>query len=156
MADIFTTHLDWSGAAEGATRDAATFSRALDVSFAGMTLPMSAAPGYRGDPARANPEQLLVASLSSCQALSYLFLAARNGIAVVGYSDDAEGRLALVDGKMRVSRVTLRPRIVLEREEDADKARELVEKAHAGCFIANSVTTKVQLEATVETAAMKE
>lgn len=150
MADIFTTHLDWSGAAEGATRDPATFSRALDVSFAGMTLPMSSAPGYRGDPARANPEQLLVASLSSCQALTYLFLAAKNGISVVAYSDDAEGRLALVEGRMRVSSVTLRPRIALEHEADLEKAVALVEKAHHGCFIANSVSTKVLLEPIVE------
>jgi hypothetical protein len=52
-----------------------------------------------------------VASLSSCQALTYLFLAAKNGVAVVGYTDDAEGRLGIVDGKIRMSRVMLRPRI---------------------------------------------
>lgn len=150
MADIFTSHLEWSGSSHGATLDPATFSRDLEASFAGMTLPMSSAPGYRGDPERANPEQLLVAALSSCQALTYLYLAARNGVAVVGYTDDAEGRLALVDGRMRMASVTLRPRIALEREEDADLARELVEKAHRGCFISNSVTCTVEIEPTVE------
>lgn len=150
MADIFTSHLEWSGSAHGATRDPAVFSRELEASFAGMTLPMSSAPGYRGDPERANPEQLLVTALSSCQALTYLFLAAKNGVAVVGYVDDAEGRLALVEGRMRVASVTLRPRITLERDEDGDLARELVEKAHRGCFIANSVSCKVEIEPTIE------
>ena len=150
MADVFTSHLEWSGSARGATRDPATFSRELEASFAGMTLPMSSAPGYRGDPERANPEQLLVAALSSCQALTYLYLAARNGVAVVGYSDDAEGRLALADGRMRMASVTLRPRIILERDDDIDLARELVEKAHRGCFIANSVSCNVEIEPTVE------
>ena len=149
MPDIFTSHLEWSGAAHGATRNPATFSRELEASVAGMTLPMSSAPAYRGDPERANPEQLLVAALSSCQALTYLFLAAKNGVAVVGYADDAEGRLALVDGRMRMASVTLRPRITLEREEDQEVARELVEKAHRGCFIANSVTCKVEIEPSV-------
>ena len=69
---------------------------------------MSSAPGFRGDPSRANPEQLFVAALSACQALTYLFLAAKNGIRVAGYTDDAGGRLGVVDGRMRMARVTLR------------------------------------------------
>lgn len=77
MADTFTCHLEWSGAARGPTRDV-NVSRDLDVTFGALPgIPMSAAPGYKGDPARLNPEQLLVASLSACQALTYLFLAAR-------------------------------------------------------------------------------
>ena len=108
MADVFISHLDWTGAGKGPTRDPATFSRDLQVSVDAVTLPMSSAPSYRGDPSRANPEQLFVASISACQALTYLFLAAKNGVAVISYTDDAEGRLGMVDGKMRMSRVTLR------------------------------------------------
>jgi organic hydroperoxide reductase OsmC/OhrA len=145
MADVFYSHLEWSGAAKGATRDPATFSRDLNVSVDAMTLPMSSAPSYRGDPSRANPEQLLVASLSACQALTYLFLAAKNAVAVIGYTDDAEGRLGLVDGKIRMSRVTLRPRITLEAGANQARARELVAKAHESCFIANSVSTPVEI-----------
>jgi organic hydroperoxide reductase OsmC/OhrA len=64
MADVFISHLEWTGAAKGATHDPVTFSRELTVSVDAITLPMSSAPGYRGDPSRANPEQLFVASLS--------------------------------------------------------------------------------------------
>lgn len=146
MADVFVSHLEWSGAAKGATLDATTFSRDLDVAIGPIAVPMSAAPGFRGDAARANPEQLFVASLSACQALTYLFLAARHGVTVVGYSDAAEGRLGLTDGRMRVSRVLLRPRITLADPSFEAKARALVEQAHAECFIANSTTTPVHIE----------
>src|SRR5689334_6811068 len=130
MADVFTSHLEWSGAAHGGTRDPATFSRDLDVTIGPLPVPMSSAPGFRGDASRVNPEQLFVASLSACQALTYLFLAAKHGIDVTGYADDAEGRLGLADGRMRVSRVVLRPRITLAAGADAAKARELIDKAH--------------------------
>jgi organic hydroperoxide reductase OsmC/OhrA len=145
MTHLFTTHLDWTGAAKGPTRDPATFSRDLSVSMERIAVPMSSAPGFRGDPSRANPEQLFVASLSACQALTYLFLAAKHRIAVVGYTDDAEGQLGLLDGKMWMSQVTLRPRIVLEAGSDAARARELVSKAHEQCFIANSVATLIDI-----------
>jgi organic hydroperoxide reductase OsmC/OhrA len=150
MAEIFVSHLDWSGAAKGPTRDAATFSRDLNVTIDAITLPMSSAPGFRGDPSRVNPEQLFVASLSACQALTYLFLAARNQIAIVQYSDDAQGWLELVDGRMRMSRVLLRPRITLEPGADEATARQLVERAHANCFIANSVAATVAIEPALE------
>jgi organic hydroperoxide reductase OsmC/OhrA len=154
MADAFTCHLDWSGAAAGPTLDANRFSRDLTVSFpaaaaaaaAPPALAMSAAPAYKGDPARLNPEVLLVSALSSCQALTYLFLAARAGVAVVAYSDDAEGHLGIVDGRMRVSRVTLRPAVTLASDADQNKAEALIEKAHEQCFISSSVTTRVTIE----------
>ena len=143
MADVFISHLEWTGAAKGPTRDPATFSRDLNVSMDATTLPMSSAPGYRGDPSRANPEQLFVASLSACHALTYLFLAAKNHIHVIDYRDDAEGHLGLVDGRVRMQRVTLRPLITLESGADEPRARALLAKAHDNCFIANSVTTSV-------------
>ena len=150
MAEVFVSHLEWTGAAKGPTRDPATFSRDLNVSVDAITLPMSSAPGYRGDPLRANPEQLFVASISACQALTYLFLAARNGVPVVGYTDDGEGHLGIVDGKIRMSRVTLRPRITLEAGASETRARELVAKAHEGCFVANSVSTPVDIAPTFD------
>jgi organic hydroperoxide reductase OsmC/OhrA len=152
MPHIFRSHLEWSGAAAGATRDPATFSRNLELSLESVSFPMSSAPGFRGDPSRANPEQLLVAAISSCHALTYLFHAAKNGVAVLAYTDDAEGELTLVEGRLRMSRAALKPRIVIEAGSDPDRARELVEKAHRDCFISNSVLTQVSIEPTIEIA----
>ena len=148
MTDVFMAHVEWTGANKGPTRDPATFSRDLNLALEAITLPMSAAPGYRGDPSRANPEQLFVAAISACHALTYLFLAAKNGVPVVSYTDDAEGHLGIVEGKIRMSRVILRPRITLEAGGNDTRARELVTKAHAGCFVANSVSTPVNIEPT--------
>ncbi|HEY1304258.1 MAG TPA: OsmC family protein [Vicinamibacterales bacterium] len=150
MAHSFTSHLEWTGAGKGPTRDPISFSRDLRVSIGATTLEMSSAPSFRGDAVRANPEQLFVASLSACQALTYLFAAARNGIAVVGYSDEAEGWLEPTGRTMHMSRVTLRPHIVLRDGADAARARELVDTAHAQCFIGRSVTTHVVIEPKVE------
>ena len=150
MADSFKSRVEWTGASKGPTRDLASFSRDLRVAIGPITLEMSSAPAFRGDPSRANPEQLFVASLSACQTLTYLALAARSGIAVVDYVDEAEGWLERADRGMRMTRVNLRPHIVLEDGADAAKARQLVEKAHEQCFIGNSVLTSVTIEPRIE------
>jgi organic hydroperoxide reductase OsmC/OhrA len=146
MPPIFVSHLDWSGAVTGGTRDLATLDRDLDVTIGGIRLPMSAAPDFGGNALRVNPEQLYVAALSACQALTFLFLAARAHLEVTGYSDDAIGELAMVEGKLRMASVKLRPHVTLAPETDAEQARLLVEKAHRQCFIGNSVSAKVEIE----------
>jgi organic hydroperoxide reductase OsmC/OhrA len=153
MRHTFFSHLEWTGATKGSTLDAATFSRDLDITIGARTLPMSSASGFRGDPERLNPEQLLVASVSACQALTYLFLAARRSVTVVAYSDDAEGHLEIVEGKMRMSRVVLRPRITLGADAPDTTARELIDRAHTDCFIANSITATVDIEPIFQRAA---
>jgi peroxiredoxin-like protein len=152
MDEVFVSHLQWTGASQGPFRDPATFSRDLDVWMGESRRPiqMSAAASYRGNPSRTNPEQLLVSAVSACQALTYLYLAAKNGIPVVGYADDAEGRLGVVDGKIRMTRVTLHPRITLGEGADRARAHDLVEKAHANCFIANSLAARVEIEPRIE------
>lgn len=141
----FTTRLIWSGAEHGPTLDVATYSREIEAWLGERMLPMSAAPQFAGDVTRTNPEQLFVASVSSCHALTYLFLAARHGVGVVSYEDEAIGRLEMSDGIMRMVRVTLRPHIVLQPGADEARARALVQQAHRGCFIANSVVTTIEV-----------
>lgn len=146
MNHVFFSHLDWSGAVKGATREVATLDRDLDVTIDGATIPMSSAPAFGGNPLRVNPEQLYVASLSACHALTFLFLAARDHLLVTGYSDDAVGELAMVDGKMRMAAVKLRPQITLDPGANVEKARLLIEKAHRQSFIGNSVSATVEVE----------
>jgi organic hydroperoxide reductase OsmC/OhrA len=148
MAEAFLSHLEWTGQAGRASRSASS-SRDLAVSVDGVTLPMSSAPSFGGDPSRVNPEQLFVAALSACQALTYLFLADHSGIHIVGYTDDAQGWLGRDGARMRMSKVTLRPQIMIASGSDQARALELVDKAHQRCFIGNSVCTSVQVEPTV-------
>lgn len=137
----FAAQLEWHKGDAGA----AAMNHSL--SFAGRpSIEVSAAPQYKGDPSRLNPEELLLASLASCQMLTYVVLAGRAGIDVLSYADDAQATLAIADRKMRVTEVLLRPRITLAPGQDVERARALVESAHDGCFIANSVACAVRIE----------
>ena len=120
------------------------------VEFEGRpAVEVSAAPQYHGDPSKLNPEELFLASLASCQMLTYLALASRAGIDVLAYEDGAGATLAIADRRMRVTEVVLRPRITIAGSADEAKARSLVEAAHDGCFIANSVACTVRTEAEI-------
>lgn len=146
----FTCHLVWTGAERGGTTDYERYSRLVRVDVEGKPpLPLSAAPAFRGDPALHNPEDLLVAALSSCHFLSYAALCARSGVAVVAYEDDASGTIDRQAGKTRFTEVVLRPRVTLAPGSDADRALALHERAHALCFIANSVDFPVRNEPTI-------
>ena len=131
----------------GGTKSADSYSRDHEITIAGKApIPGSAAAAYRGDDTRLNPEDLLMASLSACHFLSYLFVCARAGIEVVDYQDAAEGTMQLKDGATRFTEVVLHPRVVVAAGTDLSKAQALHEKAHHGCFIASSVNFPVRYE----------
>lgn len=127
-----------------------SYNREHDWVFgSGVRVPASAAPAYRGLPGSVNPEEALVAALSSCHMLTLLAIAARKGYTVDAYSDDAEGFLDKnARGRLALQRVTLRPRITWggDRRPDATELASLHRQAHEGCFIANSVTTEITVE----------
>jgi organic hydroperoxide reductase OsmC/OhrA len=109
----------------------------------------SSDPAFRGDPARHNPEDLLVASVSACHMLWYLHLCASNQVTVVAYSDAAEGVMQEnKDGSGEFVQVTLRPTVVLAGGDPA-RALALHEEAHRLCFIARSVRFPVKVEAKI-------
>lgn len=148
----FQCHLTWSANPEG-TASYDTYSRAYRVDIEGKpSIAGSAAPGVRGDPAVHNPEDMLVAALSSCHCLTYLALCARSGIRVLAYEDDASGVMKPEGGAIRFTEVTLRPRVTVAPGADLDRARALHEKAHKHCFIASSVNFPVRHEPTIVTA----
>lgn len=104
----------------------------------------SADPAFRGDKTRHNPEDLLVASLSSCHMLTYLHLCAVSGIVVTDYIDNATGiMIDTPNGGGRFSEVTLNPIVTITEKSMTEKANELHKKASELCFIANSVNFSV-------------
>lgn len=109
----------------------------------------SSDPSFRGDPARWNPEELLVASLSACHKLWYLGLCAGAGIVVTAYKDQAEGWMVEeAGGEGQFTRVLLRPTVTLAPGSDVEKAGHLHHTAHEKCFIARSVNFEVAVEPT--------
>ncbi len=116
----------------------------------GQTLRASAAPDYAGDANHTNPEEGLIAALSSCHMLTFLALAAKRGFKVGFYRDQASGTLGKNgQGRMAITEVVLHPVITFDgatpSTEELDK---LHESAHRNCFIANSITAEVRIEPT--------
>ena len=125
-----------------------TYSRDHVWVASGNEIPASAAPAYLGNPNRVDPEGALVAALSSCHMLTFLALAAYKGFVVESYEDEAVGHLEKnAAGKMAITRVDLRPKIVFGGAKQPSEADldALHDKAHKECFIANSVTTDVRV-----------
>jgi organic hydroperoxide reductase OsmC/OhrA len=99
-----------------------------------------------GDPAQLNPEQLVVMAASSCQLLWFLHLAAKARVQVLEYEDEAAGEMPDDDLPLRLTRIVLRPRIVVRPGPSKEQVRRLVELAHNECYIANSLKSDVVLE----------
>ena len=144
----FKVTCSWSGST-GAGYDAYGRAHQGTTDPPTTTIPLSGAPEFRGDPALTNPEQLLVLSASSCQLLTFLAVAARARVDVVGYEDDAEGFMPEDDPPLRVTRIELRPRITIAGDVPEERVRHLVEVAHRQCFIANSLRTEIVVTPTI-------
>ena len=126
-----------------------TYNRAHDWRFTAATVPASAAKEYRGDPDRVNPEEALVAALSSCHMLTFLAIASKRKLSLDSYVDDAVGFMEKNEaGRLAITRVTLRPKIVWTAGVTVSSAdlEKMHHEAHEGCFIANSVTSKITVE----------
>lgn len=129
------------------------YSRAHAIAFdGGITLPGSASPHVVGKwavPEAVDPEEMLVAALSSCHMLTFLHVARLAGFHVAAYRDHAEGTMSeIAPGRQAVTRVVLRPQITWSDEApDANRLADLHHAAHETCFIANSVTTEIVVAA---------
>jgi organic hydroperoxide reductase OsmC/OhrA len=147
----YQTRTVWTGNTGTGTSGYRAYERAHEISAAGKpVIAGSSDPNFRGDAARYNPEELLVASLSACHMLWYLHLCAENNIVVTAYVDDAHGTMVeTADGGGHFTEVTLRPVVTLAAG-DADLAMRLHYRAHELCFIANSVNFPVRCEATIQ------
>ena len=147
----YAARTEWTGNLGQGTASYRAYSRDHAISAAGKPdLPGSSDPAFRGDASRWNPEDLLVASLSSCHMLWYLHLCAQAGIILLAYHDDAQGTMVEdAGGGGRFAQVILRPVATLAVGGDAALATALHEEAHRLCFIANSVNFPVSIEPTV-------
>ena len=104
----------------------------------------SSDPAFRGDKTKYNPEELLLASLSSCHMLWYLHLCSESNIIVTKYIDNVTGvMIEKPNGSGYFSEVSLNPTVIVTENSMIEKAIELHKKANEFCFIANSVNFKV-------------
>lgn len=144
----YKTITTWVGNRGNGTSDYTAYDRNHVIQADGKPeVPGSSDPSFRGDKSRYNPEELLVASLSTCHMLWYLHLCAANGVIVTSYTDEAKGVMEENrNGSGQFREVILRPRVVVKEESMIDKANELHHQANQMCFIARSVNFTVKHE----------
>lgn len=124
------------------------FNRDHQITFSGnQILNNSAAPDYYGNENMANPEELLASALSSCHMLTFLALASKTGYVVETYEDDAVAILDKnIEGRTAVTDIKLHPKITFSgNTPDEAKLREMHNKAHRNCFIAQSIRAQVEV-----------
>lgn len=144
----YVTELSWSlGDAELAH---GKYSPNHRVTFSGgLSANMTAAPEYGGDARYVNPEEALAAALSSCHMLTFLALAAKARWKLTGYRDRAVAALGKTgDGRTTVSEIVLHPLTEFEpgHEIEPDKLKEMHERAHRYCFVANAISCDMRVE----------
>jgi organic hydroperoxide reductase OsmC/OhrA len=143
----YALQVRWTGNTGEGTKNYRSYARDYLIQAEGKAaVEGSSDPAFRGDARRYNPEELLVASLSSCHMLWYLHLCAVNGVVVAGYEDAASGTMLETDsGSGSFAKVELNPKVTIASSSDPAKAEALHEEAHKNCFIANSVNFPVQI-----------
>ena len=146
MSDHFA-EVQWRFAAH--QEDATTYTRDHTVTLEnGQAIANSSAPAFLGNASMANPETLLLAALASCHMLTFLAVASKRGFHVSYYQDKAVGTLGKNnEGRMAITHCTLNPKIefigdILLSPEELQK---LHESSHRNCFIANSLSVKVDI-----------
>jgi organic hydroperoxide reductase OsmC/OhrA len=146
---LFEGDLRWTGQASR-TDGKLHLQRYFVLEFEGKAPLTGSSPEiFNGDNGHHNPETLMVASLMACHHLTYLAVCERSGVEVASYSDHGVGKLAIRDGKMRMVEVLLRPQVRVADPAMVERAQALHAKAHANCFMSNSVNFEVRVEPTV-------
>jgi organic hydroperoxide reductase OsmC/OhrA len=150
----YAVTVTWTGNLGDGTRSYRGYRRDHTVEADGRpAIPASSDPVFRGDPARWNPEQLLVAAVSQCHMLWYLHLCADAGVVVLEYRDEASGSCRIHrDGSGEFTEVTLRPQVVVEDPATTERALALHADVGALCQIARSVAFPVRHEPSVSPA----
>jgi len=141
----YALSLEWTGNLGTGTSDYRAYDRNHTITSEGKPqLLASSDPSFRGDKTRYNPEEMLIAALSSCHMLSYLHVCVLNGVIVLEYNDNATGTMKEnPDGSGQLTEVTLRPIVKVKDTSMIEKANSLHEKASQLCFIARSVNFPV-------------
>lgn len=150
----YEVRVEWNGNLGEGTKTYRSYRRDHAITCEGKpSIPGSSDPDFRGDPTRYNPEELLVASLSSCHMLWYLHLCSVNQITVLAYCDSASGTMQEnEDGSGQFIEVTLKPLVKVGPGDDRVRALALHDEAHGLCFISRSVNFAVRVAGRIEPA----
>ena len=144
-AHVYTVSTKWTGNKGEGTATYKSYERNHTISIKGKPdIDGSSDPVFRGDATRYNPEEFLVAALSTCHMLSYLHVCTTAGVIVTAYEDVAEGRMEETsNGGGQFTEVILRPVVTVKDASMVENAITAHHKASELCFIASSVNFPV-------------
>lgn len=97
-----------------------------------------------------SPEHLLVAAVSGCLMTTFLAIAENSTLEFTSFSCQSKGKLEMVEGKLMISEIVLKPHVVISNEQFRDKAVRVLKKAEDACLISHSVRSKITMEITIE------
>ena len=145
---IYHANLQWTGNTGKGTETYRGYERSHNISVAGkQIIEASSDPSFRGDKTKYNPEEMFVASLSSCHMLWFLHLCSDAAVIVLEYTDAAVGKMIESDdGNGKFSEVILHPSVKVKESWMLEKIDLIHEKANAFCYIANSCNFPVRHE----------
>jgi organic hydroperoxide reductase OsmC/OhrA len=130
----------WTGNTGAGTSNYRAYERSLTISAENkVDILATSDTAFNSDKTKHNPEELLLASISSCHLLWYLHLCSEAGVIVLTYIDEPTGTMIeTADGGGRFTEVVLYPTVVVSDASMIEKALELHQKASKLCYIANS------------------
>ena len=133
---FYETEIEWEGE--------------KNIRLAGGKLPDVAAgapPEFKGHEGVWSPEHLFVASLNTCYALTLLAIAEFSKIQIITLSSTAKGKLEKIPGSSyQITEIVVKPRVVLASAGDLARMPRILEKAKEGCFVSNSIKSKITIE----------
>ncbi len=97
-----------------------------------------------------SPEHLFVAAVSSCLMTTFLAIAENSTLEFASFSCQAKGKLEMVEGKLMMSEIMLKPVVIIHNEDYRDKAMRILKKAEDACLISHSIKSKVSMEIVIE------
>lgn len=137
---FYTTEVEWTGERHGDLRAPVL-----------PELHVDAPPEFQGHEGVWTPEHLFVASVNSCFMTTFLAIAENSKLDFVSFSAGASGKLEKVDGPgFLMTEITLKPKLVVSRDRDVDRATRILEKAEKHCLISNSIKARTKLEPEIE------
>lgn len=148
----YQLNLDWKGNRGAGTMTYTSYDRDF-ITQASSKHPILGAshPAFRGNKERYCPEELLLASLSSCHMLWYLHMCAAHEVVVLDYKDTPTMEMEMKEfGNGDIQSATLSPVIRIASAKDKDLAVQLHQKAHESCFIAKSINFEIILNPSIE------
>ncbi len=130
----------WTGNTGTGTSNYRSYERSVTISAENkVDILATSDTAFNSDKSKHNPEELLLASISSCHLLWYLHLCSEAGVIVIDYIDKATGTMIeIANGGGHFTEVVLFPTVVVMDDSMVEKAIALHHKANKLCYIANS------------------